>query len=268
MFFYFCIQCITNVVTACNGASQIPSLSNLVEFCTQWLAIHCDRTWVDRAFQFLDPELQATVFSIAENFISSTVDLQAIPGHASVPSRTVIALLSKLDRATQTCPRELEWGKKIFEKLEALHLKCLQTMVDSFVDWMREETEKNISFCDFIFGISGSVSSCVAFCEHMKDSVTMDNVCEILKSVTLLIQRSKFFEPKLAFSLSFSKEGQDALVNLQSYLESFIKSNYGWVCKTQGFLALPVESRTRLQSGMVRKKKPVFVIITFFHSLF
>ncbi|XP_034386173.1 AP2-interacting clathrin-endocytosis protein [Cyclopterus lumpus] len=236
------IDGVQKTVLECLSLTHTLGLQNLHMLCKRWVADHYVKTWCERNFSLLSPELHVACLTA----ITETMTVQS-----------AVTMLSGTEQLLGSLP-EVKWAQQVRSLATELQEESLHVIVQhlpgvigtqAFQDLCRREE------------FTREPTLLKKLCSAIREGVTVDNCCELFAAVHLLcgddMEEEGCQKPEEPF--------RQQICTLRSRLWTFLLQTFYAVRHTQGWETLSSKHRERILADAIDKgdnrrlgKKPVF----------
>ncbi|XP_030647543.1 AP2-interacting clathrin-endocytosis protein [Chanos chanos] len=233
-------------ILECLAISHSIGLQNLYTLCLRWVAEHFMKSWSERSFALLPPELQKDCL----NTVTKTMTVQ-----------NVVSVLCGTEQLIGSLP-EVKWAKQVMSLATELQEECLHTIVTHLPRVTHTAAFHNLRRREeFTLDPTLLRKVCVA----IREGVTVENCCELFTAVDQLVGDGSAIETD-------DTVGQEERVEpfwsevrlLRARLWTFLLQSFFAVRHTRGWDSLPNHHRERILAAALDKgdcrrlgKKPI-----------
>ncbi|XP_060933840.1 BTB/POZ domain-containing protein 8 [Limanda limanda] len=240
------IDGVQRTVLECLSLTHALGLHSLHLLCKSWVAEHFVKTWCERNFSLLSPELQKVCLSA----VTETMTVQ-----------NAVTMLGGTEQLIGSLP-EVKWAQQVRSLATELQEESLRVIVQHLPSVTRTQAFQDLRRRE---EFTRDPALLKKLCSAIREGVTVDNCCELFTAVnclcgddmeedSLLKQR----EQKLEESL------RQEICTLRGRLWTFLLQTFYAVRHTQGWEALSSKHRERILAEAIDKgdnrrlgKKPV-----------
>ncbi|XP_034438616.1 AP2-interacting clathrin-endocytosis protein isoform X2 [Hippoglossus hippoglossus] len=222
------IDGVQRTVLECLSLTHALGLHSLHLLCKSWVAEHFVKTWCERNFSLLSPELQKVCLSA----VTETMTVQ-----------NAVTMLCGTEQLIGSLP-EVKWAQQVRSLATELQEESLRVIVQDLPTVTRTQAFRDLHRRE---EFTRDPALLKKLCSAIREGVTVDNCCELFTAVnclcgddmeedSLLKQR----EQKLEESL------RQEICTLRGRLWTFLLQTFYAVRHTQGWEALSSKHRERI----------------------
>lgn len=234
-------------VLECLCLTHALGLHSLNLQCKRWIAEHFVKTWSERNFSLLSPELQRVCFSA----VVETMSVQ-----------NAVTLLCGTEQLIGSLP-EVKWAQQVRSLVTELQEENLKYIVQHFPKVIRTQAFQELRRRE---EFTTEPMLLRKLCASIREGVTVDNSCELFSAVHWLCGDAVDEDPSPLHTRPRPQEPfKQEICSLHDRLWTFLLQTFYAVRHTQGWESLSASHRERIladaiDTGDNRKlgKKPVF----------
>ncbi|XP_022615014.1 uncharacterized protein KIAA1107 homolog isoform X2 [Seriola dumerili] len=240
---------VQKTVLECLSLTHALGLQNLHMLCKRWVAEHFVKTWCERNFSLLSPELHRVCLTA----VTQTMTVQ-----------NAVTMLCGTEQLLGSLP-EVKWAQQVRSLATELQEESLRvivqhlprvTLTQAFHDLRRREE------------FTREPTLLKKLCSAIREGVTVDNCCELFAAVNYLCGDDMEEDSLLEQRREKQEEHQpfrQEICTLRGRLWTFLLQTFYAVRHTQGWETLSSKHRERILADAIDKgdnrrlgKKPVF----------
>ncbi|KAJ0032099.1 hypothetical protein NQD34_002180 [Periophthalmus magnuspinnatus] len=233
-------------VLECLCLTHALGLHNLNLQCKRWITEHFVKTWSERNFSLLSPELQRVCF----NALAETMAVQ-----------NAVTLLCATEQLIGSLP-EVKWAQQVKSLVTELQDHSLKYIVQNLPKVIRTQAFQDLRRRE---EFTTEPMLLRKLCSAIKEGVTVENSCELYTAVHWLcgdgLKESGLLQTGQRQQEPFKQE----ICSLHDRLWTFLLQTFYAVRHTQGWESLSPKHRERILADAIDKgdnrrlgKKPVF----------
>ncbi|XP_055021055.1 LOW QUALITY PROTEIN: BTB/POZ domain-containing protein 8 [Boleophthalmus pectinirostris] len=233
-------------VLECLCLTHALGLHSLNLQCKRWIAEHFVKTWSERNFSLLSPELQRVCF----NAVAETMTVQ-----------NAVTMLCGTEQLIGSLP-EVKWAQQVKSLVTELQDHSLKFIVQNFPKVIRTQAFQDLRRRE---EFTTEPMLLRKLCSAIKEGVTVENSCELYTAVHWLcgddLEESGPLQTERRQQEPFKQE----ICSLHDRLWTFLLQTFYAVRHTQGWESLSPKHRERILADAIDKgdnrrlgKKPVF----------
>ncbi|XP_029002625.1 BTB/POZ domain-containing protein 8 isoform X2 [Betta splendens] len=237
---------VQRTVLECLSLTHALGLQNLHLLCKRWVAEHYVKTWCERNFSLLRPELQRACFT-------------AVTDNMTV--QNAVTMLCGTEQLIGSLP-EVKWAQQVKSLATELQEECLHVIVQhlskvtrtqAFTDLRRREE------------FTREPTLLRKLCSAIREGVTVDNCCELFTAVNYLCGDDMKDNTHLEEGQKQEEPFRHEICTLRCRLWTFLLQTFYAVRHTEGWETLSPKHREKILADAIDKgdnrrlgKKPVF----------
>ncbi|XP_070816455.1 BTB/POZ domain-containing protein 8 [Chaetodon trifascialis] len=246
-FFPKLVDGVQRTVLECLSLTHALGLQNLHTLCKRWVADHFVKTWCERNFSLLSPELHRACLSA----VTDTMTVQ-----------NAVTMLCGTEQLIGSLP-EVKWAQQVRSLATELQEESLGVIVQHFPRIVHTQAFQDLRRRE---EFTREPTLLKKLCSAIRAGVTVDNCCDLFAAVHLLcggdVEDDSLLEQgRLRQEEPFRQE----VCALRGRLWTFLLQSFYAVRHTQGWETLSAKHRDRILADAIDKgdnrrlaKKPVF----------
>ncbi|XP_068176386.1 BTB/POZ domain-containing protein 8 isoform X2 [Antennarius striatus] len=219
-------------VLECLSLTHALGLENLHKLCMKWVADHYVKTWCDRNFSLLSPELHRACLAA----ITNTMTVQ-----------NAVAILCGTEQLIDSLP-EVKWAQQVESLSTELQVQSLSTIVQHLPQVIRTQAFQDLCRRE---GFTQDPTLLKKLCSAIRDGVTVDNCCRLFNAVQLLCGDDLAEDSLL--ELQQPQPFRREICALHDWLWTFLLQSFYAVRHTQGWETLSPEHREKIFADAIDK---------------
>ncbi|XP_059196792.1 BTB/POZ domain-containing protein 8 [Centropristis striata] len=238
---------VQRTVLECLSLTHALGLQNLHMLCKRWVADHFVKTWCERNFSLLSPELHAACLAA----VTETMNVQ-----------NAVTMLCGTEQLLGSLP-EVKWAQQVRSLATELQEESLQVIVQHLPRVIRTQGFQDLCRRE---EFTREPTLLKKLCSAIREGVTVDNCCDLFAAVYFLCGDDLEEDSLLAQAGQKQEEPfRQEICTLRGRLWTFLLQTFYAVRHTQGWETLSSQHRERILAGAIDKgdnrrlgKKPVF----------
>ncbi|XP_039984774.1 AP2-interacting clathrin-endocytosis protein [Xiphias gladius] len=240
------IDGVQRTVLECLSLTHALGLQNLHMLCKRWVAEHFVKTWCDRNFSLLSPELHRVCLSA----VTEAMTLQ-----------NAVTMLCGTEQLIGSLP-EVKWAQQVRSLATELQEESLRVIIQHFPRVTRTQAFQDLRRRE---EFTREPTLLKKLCSAIREGVTVDNCCDLFAAVNYLCGDD--MEDFLLEQRAQKQEEpfRQEICTLRGRLWTFLLQTFYAVRHTQGWETLSSKHRERVLADAIDKgdnrrlgKKPVF----------
>ncbi|XP_073332707.1 BTB/POZ domain-containing protein 8 isoform X1 [Pagrus major] len=241
------IDGVQRTVLECLSLTHALGLQNLHMLCKRWVADHYVKTWCERNFSLLSPELHRACLTA----VTDTMTVQ-----------NAVTTLCGTEQLIGSLP-EVKWAQQVRSLATELQEESLGVIVQNLPRVIRTQAFQDLRRRE---EFTREPALLKKLCSAIREGVTVDNCCDLFAAVYLLCGDDMEDESLLELERQKQEEPfRREICTLRGRLWTFLLQSFYAVRHTQGWETLSSKHRERILADAIDKgdnrrlgKKPVF----------
>ncbi|XP_054459037.1 BTB/POZ domain-containing protein 8 isoform X2 [Anoplopoma fimbria] len=236
------IDGVQRTVLECLSLTHALGLQNLHMLCKRWVSDHFVKSWCERNFSLLSPELHVACLTA----VTETMTVQ-----------NAVTMLCGTEQLIGSLP-EVKWAQQVRSLATELQEESLHVIVQYLPRVIRTQAFQDLCRRE---EFTREPTLLKKLCSAIKEGVTVDNCCELFTAVHCLCGDDMEEERGQKQEEPFRQQ----ICTLRSRLWTFLLQTFYAVRHTQGWETLSSKHRERILADAIDKgdnrrlgKKPVF----------
>ncbi|XP_063747146.1 BTB/POZ domain-containing protein 8 isoform X2 [Eleginops maclovinus] len=241
------IDGVQRTVLECLSLTHALGLQNLHLLCKRWVADHYVKTWCERNFSLLSPELQAACLTA----VTETMTVQ-----------NAVTMLCGTEQLIGSLP-EVKWAQQVRSLATQLQEESLHVIVQHLPNVIRTQAFQELRRRE---EVTREPTLLKKLCSAIREGASVDNCCDLFAAVYLLCGDDGEEDSLLQQGGRKQEEPfRQEICTLRARLWTFLLQTFYAVRHTQGWETLSSKHRERILADAIDKgdnrrlgKKPVF----------
>ncbi|XP_034091511.1 AP2-interacting clathrin-endocytosis protein [Gymnodraco acuticeps] len=241
------IDGVQRTVLECLSLTHALGLQNLHLLCKRWVADHYVKTWCERNFSLLSPELQAACLTA----LTETMTVQ-----------NAVTMLCGTEQLIGSLP-EVKWAQQVRSLATQLQEESLHVIVQHLPDVIGTQAFQELRRRE---EVTREPTLLKKLCSAIREGASVDNCCDLFAAVYLLCGDDGEEDSLLQQGGRKQEEPfRQEICALRARLWTFLLQTFYAVRHTQGWETLSTKHRERILADAIDKgdnrrlgKKPVF----------
>ncbi|XP_074492567.1 BTB/POZ domain-containing protein 8 [Sebastes fasciatus] len=241
------IDGVQRTVLECLSLTHALGLQNLHMLCKRWVADHYVKTWCERNFSLLSPELHAACLTA----VTETMTVQ-----------NAVTMLCGTEQLLGSLP-EVKWAQQVRSLATELQEESLHVIVQHLPKVIRTQAFQELCRRE---EFTREPTLLKKLCSAIREGVSVDNCCDIFDAVYCLCGDEMEEDSLLEQGRKNREEPfRQEICTLRGRLWTFLLQTFYAVRHTQGWETLSSKHRERILADAIDKgdnrrlgKKPVF----------
>ncbi|XP_034736380.1 AP2-interacting clathrin-endocytosis protein isoform X2 [Etheostoma cragini] len=241
------IDGVQRTVLECLSLTHALGLQNLHMLCKRWVADHFVKTWCERNFSLLSPELHVACLTA----VTETMTVQ-----------NAVTMLCGTEQLIGSLP-EVKWAQQVRSLATELQEKSLNVLVQHLPRVIRTQAFQDLCRRE---EFTREPTLLKKLCSAIREGVTVDNCCDLFAAVYSLCGDDMEEESLLEHGeQKQEKPFRQEICTLRGRLWTFLLQTFYAVRHTQGWETLSSKHKERILADAIDKgdnrrlgKKPVF----------
>ncbi|KAI4828389.1 hypothetical protein KUCAC02_022485, partial [Chaenocephalus aceratus] len=241
------IDGVQRTVLECLSLTHAVGLQNLHLLCKRWVADHYVKTWCERNFSLLSPELQAACLTA----LTETMTVQ-----------NAVTMLCGTEQLIGSLP-EVKWAQQVRSLATQLQEESLHVIVQHLPDVIGTRAFQELRRRE---EVTREPTLLKKLCSAIREGASVDNCCDLFAAVYLLCGDDGEEDSPLQQGGRKQEEPfRQEICTLRARLWTFLLQTFYAVRHTQGWETLSTKHRERILADAIDKgdnrrlgKKPVF----------
>ncbi|XP_032381029.1 AP2-interacting clathrin-endocytosis protein isoform X1 [Etheostoma spectabile] len=241
------IDGVQRTVLECLSLTHALGLQNLHMLCKRWVADHFVKTWCERNFSLLSPELHVACLTA----VTETMTVQ-----------NAVTMLCGTEQLIGSLP-EVKWAQQVRSLATELQEKSLNVLVQHLPRVIRTQAFQDLCRRE---EFTREPTLLKKLCSAIREGVTVDNCCDLFAAVYSLCGDDMEEDSLLEHGeQKQEKPFRQEICTLRGRLWTFLLQTFYAVRHTQGWETLSSKHKERILADAIDKgdnrrlgKKPVF----------
>nr|XP_033477377.1 AP2-interacting clathrin-endocytosis protein isoform X1 [Epinephelus lanceolatus]XP_033477378.1 AP2-interacting clathrin-endocytosis protein isoform X1 [Epinephelus lanceolatus] len=241
------IDGVQRTVLECLSLTHALGLQNLHMLCKRWVADHYVKTWCERNFSLLSPELHAACLTA----VTETMTVQ-----------NAVTMLCGTEQLIGSLP-EVKWAQQVRSLATELQEASLHVIVQHLPKVVHTQAFRDLRRRE---EFTREPTLLKKLCSAIREGVTVDNCCDLFAAVYCLCGEDPEEDSLLERGGQKQEEPfRQEICTLRARLWTFLLQTFYAVRHTQGWETLSSKHRERILADAIDKgdnrrlgKKPVF----------
>ncbi|XP_033936426.1 BTB/POZ domain-containing protein 8 isoform X2 [Pseudochaenichthys georgianus] len=241
------IDGVQRTVLECLSLTHALGLQNLHLLCKRWVADHYVKTWCERNFSLLSPELQAACLTA----LTETMTVQ-----------NAVTMLCGTEQLIGSLP-EVKWAQQVRSLATQLQEESLHVIVQHLPAVIGTQAFQELRRRE---EVTREPTLLKKLCSAIREGASVDNCCDLFSAVYLLCGDDGEEDSPLQQGGRKQEEPfRQEICTLRARLWTFLLQTFYAVRHTQGWETLSTKHRERILAEAIDKgdnrrlgKKPVF----------
>uniref|UniRef100_A0A3B5K608 BTB domain containing 8 n=1 Tax=Takifugu rubripes TaxID=31033 RepID=A0A3B5K608_TAKRU len=238
---------VQRTILECLSLTHALGLHNLHTLCKRWVADHFVKSWRERNFSLLSPELQkACLMAVCENM---TV-------------YNAVTMLCGTEQLIGSLP-EVKWAQQVKHLSAELQEESLRIIVQHLPQVICTQAFQDLRKRE---EFTSEPALLKKLCSAIREGVTVDNSCDLFTAVNHLYGNDiEEYYPLEEEGIKFEEPFRQEICTLRGWLWTFLLQSFYAIRHTQGWETLSSKHRERILADAIDKgdnrrlcKKPVF----------
>ncbi|XP_026160887.1 AP2-interacting clathrin-endocytosis protein isoform X1 [Mastacembelus armatus] len=238
---------VQRTILECLSLTHAFGLQNLHMLCKRWVAEHYVKTWCERNFSLMSPELHRACLTA----VIETMTVQ-----------NAVTMLSGTEQLIGSLP-EVKWAQQVRSLATELQEESLRVIVQHLPRVTRTQAFQDLRRRE---EFTREPTLLKKLCSAIREGVTVDNCCDLFAAVNYLCGDDMEEDPPLKLGSQKQDEPfKQEICTLRSRLWTFLLQTFYAVRHTQGWETLSSKHREKILADAIDKgdnrrlgKKPVF----------